>query len=120
MEGSLFRPALYPVSLRLCPRRRPTHAAHAAPQEAKRSVRTEIELPPGFRVVVVAPNSQSFDAPSGAGKARINASSTAGNCLTDKFEISPALIDPKDYSSMLKLESSLGKKSAKVMLLRKE
>ncbi len=90
-------------------------------QEGKRSVRTEIELPPGFRGVVVSPSSQSFDAPSGVGKVRINASSTAGKfVLNDEFETSPGFIDPKDYSSMLKLESSLGKKSAKVMLLRKE
>ena len=90
-------------------------------QAGKRNVRTEVELPPGFRGVVVSPTSQSFDAPSGVGKVRINANSTAGKfVLTDEFETSPALLDPKDYPSMLKLESSLGKKSAKVMLLRKE
>jgi len=90
-------------------------------QEGRRSVRTEIELPPGFRGVVVSPNSQNLDAPSGGGKVRMNSSSAGGKfVMTDEFETSPAVIDPKDYPAMLRVESSLEKKSAKVFLLQKE
>jgi hypothetical protein len=85
------------------------------------SVRTEIELPPGFRGVVIAPGSETLDAPAGGGKARLSSSSAGGKfVLTDDFETSPAVISPQDYPAMLKVESTLEKKSAKVFLLQKE
>jgi hypothetical protein len=40
--------------------------------------------------------------------------------LTDDFETSPAVISPRDYPAMLKVESTLEKKSAKVFLLERE
>jgi len=90
-------------------------------QQGKRSVRTEIELPPSFRNIVMAPGSQNLDAPDGGGKVRMDASSTTGKfVMTDEFETSPAIVSPKNYPAMLKIESSLEKKSAKVFLLQKE
>jgi hypothetical protein len=83
------------------------------------SVRTEVELPPGFQDMVISPKSESLDAPAGAGKVRMASSATAGKfVLTDDFETTPAVIRPEDYAAMLKLESTLEKKSAKVLLLR--
>jgi transglutaminase-like putative cysteine protease len=90
-------------------------------QESTKSVRTEIELPLGFQEMVIAPKSESLDAPAGSGKVRITSSATAGKfVLTDDFETSPAVINPQDYPAMLKVESALEKKSAKIFLLEKE
>jgi hypothetical protein len=89
--------------------------------ETTTSIRTEIALPPGFRDVVIAPESESLDAPASGGKARLLASTTPGKfVMTDDFETSPAVISPQDYPAMLKVESTLEKKSAKVFLLEKE
>jgi hypothetical protein len=90
-------------------------------QEETTRVRAEIELPPGFRGVVIAPGSENLDAPAGGGKARLLASTAAGKfVMTDDFETSPAVISPQDYPAILKVESTLEKKSAKVFLLEKE
>jgi len=40
--------------------------------------------------------------------------------LTDDFETAPAIIPAQDYPAILKVESTLEKKSAKVFLLQKE
>jgi len=90
-------------------------------QHGTTTIRTEIELPPTFRNVVMSPKSQNLDAPSGGGKVRVQASSTPGKfVMTDELETSPAIISPKDYSSILKVDSALEKKSSKVFLLEKE
>ena len=90
--------------------------------QEKSSVRTEIELPPGFQGMVIAPKSGSFDAPAGGGKVRMTSSTAAGKfVLTDDFETSPVIIiNPHDYPAMLKMESALEKKSSDVFLLEKE
>jgi hypothetical protein len=89
--------------------------------EGTTSVRTEIELPLGFKDVLIAPESESLDAPAGGGKVRTTSETTAGKfVMTDDFETSPAVISPNDYPAMLKVESTLEKKSAKVFLLEKE
>ncbi|HUB68410.1 MAG TPA: DUF3857 domain-containing protein [Candidatus Methylacidiphilales bacterium] len=91
------------------------------PRAETDSVRTEIELPPGFRQVVIAPGSESLDAPASGGKARLSASATEGKfVMADDFETSPAIVSPQDYPAMLKVESTLEKKSAKVILLEKD
>jgi hypothetical protein len=85
------------------------------------SVRTEIELPLGFRDVLISPRSESLNAPSGGGKVRMTSASTMGKIvLTDDSETSPAVISPHDYPAMVKVESTLENKSSKVFLLEKE
>jgi transglutaminase-like putative cysteine protease len=85
------------------------------------TIRTEIQLPPGFRRIVIAPNSGKLDAPAGSGRARITSKSEAGKCvITQEFDTEPAIISPKDYPALLKVESALGKKSSKVFLLEEE
>jgi hypothetical protein len=84
-------------------------------------VRTEIELPPGFRHVVMAPGSETFDAPDGSGKAEIT--STDGGrkwAITHEFKTAPSIIPPVDYTALMKIESALGQKSGKVFLLEKD
>jgi transglutaminase-like putative cysteine protease len=85
------------------------------------AVRTEIELPPGFHRVVMAPGSETLDAPDGSGTAKITSTDSAGKLvITDEFETAPAIIPPPDYAAMLRVESTLGRKSAKAFLLEKD
>ncbi|MGA3171498.1 MAG: DUF3857 domain-containing protein [Chthoniobacteraceae bacterium] len=89
--------------------------------EGTSSVRTEIDLPLGFRDVLIAPATESLNAPAGGGKVRVTSAGSDGKIvLTDNFETSPAVINPNDYQAMLKLESTLERKSSKVFLLEKE
>lgn len=90
-------------------------------QAQTNSVRTEIELPPSFQNVVISSKSENLDAPLGSGKVRMTSSNEAGKwVMTDEFETMPAVIGPKDYPAMLKVESMLERKSGKVFLLQKE
>jgi hypothetical protein len=90
-------------------------------RQNENTVRTEIELPPGFRQIAMAPKSSSLDVPDGGGKARITSTDAAGKCvITHDFELSPAIISAKDYPAMLKLEAFLEQKSSKVFLLEKK
>jgi transglutaminase-like putative cysteine protease len=85
------------------------------------AVRTEIDLPPGFHHVVMAPGSETLDAPDGSGTAKITSTDSAGKLvITDDFQTAPAIIPPPDYAAMLKVESALGRKSAKAFLLEKD
>jgi len=81
------------------------------------TVRTEIELPPGFSHEVIAPESRNLDVPDGGGTARIISTAAPGKfVITDEFDTTPAIVAPQDYPAMLKVESSLERKSSKVFL----
>ena len=55
--------------------------------------------------------------PDGGGSARIVSTETPGQfVITDEFDTSPAIIAPRDYSAVLKVESTLEQKSSKVFL----
>jgi hypothetical protein len=44
--------------------------------------------------------------------------SETGKCfIAHEFETAPAIVRPEDYPAMLKLESSLSRKSSRVFLL---
>jgi transglutaminase-like putative cysteine protease len=89
--------------------------------EGTTSVHAEITLPLGFRDVLIAPRSESLDAPAGGGKVRVTSASETGKIvLTDDSETSPAVISPRDYPAMVKVESTLENKSSKIFLLEKE
>ena len=78
-------------------------------------------MPFGFHNVLIAPGSESLDVPADGGKVRMTSSFTAGKyVLTDDSETSPAVINPQDYPAILKLESTLEKKSGQVFLLQKD
>ncbi|HZQ47071.1 MAG TPA: DUF3857 domain-containing protein, partial [Verrucomicrobiae bacterium] len=77
-------------------------------QTSQSTVRTEIELPAEFRRLVIAPGSKKLEVPGGGGSARISFKNTAGKLvITHEFDTEPAIISPKDYSAMLKVESAL-------------
>jgi len=83
----------------------------------KNTVRTEIELPPEFRRIVVVPGSEDLTV-AGEEKARITAKKTHSGCVvTDEFETTPAIISPENYQAIVKVESALSRKSSKVFLL---
>ncbi|HWY76396.1 MAG TPA: transglutaminase-like domain-containing protein, partial [Verrucomicrobiae bacterium] len=110
-----FTPSMFPVGADH--RTLPLFLAHRGESE----IRTEIDLPTGFRHVVISPKSETLDAPDGSGKARITATETDGKCvITHDFESTPAIVQPKDYQAMLKVESTLRNKSSKLFLLEKD
>src|ERR1700722_4340964 len=83
-------------------------------------VHTEIQLPAGFRHVVMAAISQTPGAPDGSGKAEITSTDSAGTwAFTHEFATAPAIIPPPDYAALMKVESTLGRKSSRVLLLEK-
>jgi transglutaminase-like putative cysteine protease len=83
------------------------------------TVRTEIQLPPNYKQVVIAPGGTELKAPDGGGVAKTVAKNEAGKfVLTHDFETYPAIIDPKDYAQLLKIESALGQKASRVFLLQ--
>jgi transglutaminase-like putative cysteine protease len=85
------------------------------------TVHTEIALPPGFRHVIMAPIGETLEEPDGSGKAQITSTDSAGEwSITHEFQITPAIIPPSDYATLLKVEAGLGRKSAKAFLLEKE
>ncbi len=88
--------------------------------EMEGSVRTEITLPPGFRHAAIEPKSQLLTVPGGS-SADIMRMDGNGQCtVTDQFEIEPSIVSAKDYPTMLKAESTLGEKSAKLFLLEQD
>jgi transglutaminase-like putative cysteine protease len=107
-----FTPSLFPVGADR--RSLPLFVAG----RAQSTVRTEIELPQKFKQRVIFPQNESLNVPDGGGKALVTSEDSAGKyVITHLFETSPAVIDPKDYASMLRIESTLGRKSSRVFLL---
>jgi transglutaminase-like putative cysteine protease len=108
-----FTPSLLPVGADH--RTLPLFISH----HNENTVRTEIELPAGFKQIVIAPTGTELTAPGGGGIARTVAKNDSGKfVLTHDFETWPAIIDPKDYGQVLRLESELGQKSSRVFLLQ--
>ena len=107
-----FTPSLFPLGADR--RTLPLFISH----ENESTVRTEIELPPGFRQIDIAPKSEILEVPGGAGNARITSTDAVGKrVITHQLATSPAIISAQDYPAMLKVQSALGKRSSKVFLL---
>lgn len=108
-----FTPSLLPVGTDH--RALPLFISH----HNENTVRTEIELPANFKQVIIAPTGRELTVPDGGGVARTVAKSEDGKfVLTHDFEIWPAIIDPKDYAQLLKVESTLGQRASRVFLLQ--
>jgi len=85
------------------------------------SVRTEIALAPKFQHLVINPPVGRLTMPGGGESATVTATNTNGQvALNYEFKTTPAIINPVDYPAMLKLESTLSKKSSRVFLLDRE
>jgi hypothetical protein len=90
-------------------------------QDETTNLHTNITLPPGYQKLIIAPKNESLNAPDNGGTAQISSSASPGNfTMTDDFTVSPTIVSPHDYPDLLKLESSLEKKSSMVFLLQKD
>ena len=106
-----FTPSLIPVGADQ--RALPLLISHGA----KNTIRAEIEMPPEFRGIVVAPKNEDLTV-AGGERARIKAEKTFGGyVVTDEFETMPAILSPDNYQTLLGVESTLSRKSSKVFLL---
>jgi hypothetical protein len=90
------------------------------PEKTETTLRTEINLPPGFPQVVIAPENATVEVPPHAGRAEVTVE-TAGSksVIVDQLRTWPAIVSAEDYPSVLKVNAVLGKKSSKVFLLEK-
>ncbi len=90
------------------------------PHGGESSIHTVINLPPGYRQMILAPPNEDLNVPGGT-TARI-ARTDAGDqsVITDQFEIVPAIINPQAYPSLLQAQAALGKKSATLFLLEQD
>ncbi len=108
-----FTPSLFPPGPE--ERKLPLYVA----REGERVVRTEIDLPPAFPKLAIAPVAADLRAPEESGSARISSRQDGRKFVMEhRYETSPAIVQPKDYPKMLKLEASLEKKSSKLFLLQ--
>ena len=88
------------------------------PHGHRQTVTTRLDLPKGFQRVAIAPDNESLDAPDGAGRARITSTEQDGQRLIiHEMETAPAIVPAVNYPALLKLESTLGRKAAKTVLL---
>jgi len=87
-------------------------------QANRDTIRTDITFPAEFHRLVIAPPARKIAVPGGT--AKISSAISAGRCvMTDELVTTPAIISPGDYPKLLKLESTLHQKSARVFLLEK-
>jgi hypothetical protein len=107
-----YRPSLFPFGTDS--RTLPFYVAYGHRQ----TVTTFLDLPKGFQHVTIAPDSESLEAPDSAGKVRITSTERDGQRLiVHEMETAPAIVPAIDYPALLKLESILGRKSARTVLL---
>ena len=88
------------------------------PQQNRNTVRTEIELPPAFRRLLIAPCRQTLCAPGGTAEV-VSTGSGGKYVVTDELKTVPVIVPPADYPALLRTESALREKAAKVFLLEK-
>jgi transglutaminase-like putative cysteine protease len=83
-------------------------------------LKAEIQWPDGFHETDIAPKNQSFTAPGGS-QATITKTEADGKCIvTDQFDLAPAVIKPKNYPSLLNIQSALSSRSGTTFLLERE
>ncbi|HEY4416132.1 MAG TPA: DUF3857 domain-containing protein [Verrucomicrobiae bacterium] len=84
------------------------------------SVRTEVSLPAAFQTRVIEPKSEVLKAPGGTRVDIVRKDAKGHTIITDKFTVVPSIISPKEYPTLLDVESTLGKKSAGLFLLEQK
>jgi hypothetical protein len=87
---------------------------------ADNTIQADIQLPPKFQQLVIAPAAASLTLPDGAGGAVVTRTNAAGHfSIRYELDTAPAIISADDYPAVLNVESALGRKSARVFLLEK-
>ena len=89
-----------------------THGSHT-------TVKTKINLPPGFRRTTIAPKNVTLKTAGGTAKTTLVNRHGTQCVITHELETWPAIVSPKDYPSLLQAESALRQKSARVFLIEK-
>jgi len=80
-------------------------------------VRTEVQLPPEFRHLLIAPRTRIKENAASAGQYSIEISGTGEHLtITDTLERSPAIVSSTDYSQLVRVESELENKSSRLLL----
>ena len=87
-------------------------------QESTQKIQVEIELPPAYPMVDIAPGKEKFNEPDGAGTVRIATMKADGKFYVS-FELNsrPAIITPADYPAAQGIESMLENPLSRVLLL---
>ncbi|MGH7996354.1 MAG: DUF3857 domain-containing protein [Opitutaceae bacterium] len=82
------------------------------------TIEADVALPAGFQRVLIAPEPAKFEAPDGAGSARISTACSGGHwTVTYRLDPRPALLPTADYPKALKVESALENRAARELLL---
>jgi transglutaminase-like putative cysteine protease len=90
------------------------------PGAADNTIRADIQLPPKFQHLVIAPEAARLPLPDGAGGAVVTSTNAPGRFdIRYELDTAPAIISADDYPAVLNVESALGRKSARVFLLEK-
>jgi transglutaminase-like putative cysteine protease len=88
--------------------------------ENENILRAEIQWPDGFRETDIVPRNENFTAPGGS-QATITKTEADGKCVvTDQSDMTPGVIKPKNYSSLLNIQSALSSRSGTTFLLERE
>ncbi|HXB58117.1 MAG TPA: DUF3857 domain-containing protein [Candidatus Acidoferrales bacterium] len=88
--------------------------------ENENILRAEIQWPEGFRETDIVPKNENFTAPGGS-QATITKTEADGKCVvTDQFDLTPGVIKPKNYPSLLNIQAALGSRSGTTFLLERD
>ena len=87
-------------------------------QSSTQQFRVEIELPPAYPQVDIAPGNEQFNEPDGTGTVRV-ATAKANDQLIISFELNsrPAIVTPADYPAAENIEAILENPVSRVLLL---
>jgi transglutaminase-like putative cysteine protease len=88
-------------------------------QGNKSAVRIEIDLPPGFPKILIAPKNENYNV-AGETARVITQDTPGGRVISDEFEAVPAIVSTASCQAMQKVESDLNRKSSKVFLLERK
>jgi hypothetical protein len=89
--------------------------------QSETTIRTVIELPPGYRHLVIAPPSATYSAPDHFGRVQISTTEGEGKfTITQLFAISPAIVAPENFPALQDIESTLENKAAWFFLLERD
>lgn len=82
--------------------------------------RLSITYPEGYGEAEIEPGDMDSVLPSGGGEARLSGAAAPGGCvLSLRLEADPAIIEPKDYVSMARIEAGLEQKSTWTFVLKR-
>ncbi|HEV2211658.1 MAG TPA: DUF3857 domain-containing protein [Verrucomicrobiae bacterium] len=88
---------------------------------SERLIRTEIDLPSGFRHLILGPQMETLEEPAGCGKAQVTVENNNGKyIIAHVLETAPAIVDPKQYAEIVHTESELGRRASRLFLFQNE